>query len=215
MEYLQDGNVLLDYIDADLIIPISHNNSYINEVVAISRSQHQDNGKDIWISLLTVHSFNGSVYRKEHKLYRSKSIDKLGEEIDLDSYYPNLDPTIEYKTTTPHFQIYRPMGISIFANRIDNLKALDMKYDCFYNEFQMGRKRVLIDRHAVKKSVDTATGQDVQFFDTEDAVFMAINGMENQPIKEIDFSIRAEEHINAINIELNYLSAGVGLGQDF
>ena len=35
VEYLQDGNVLLDYIDADLIIPISHNNSYINEVVDI------------------------------------------------------------------------------------------------------------------------------------------------------------------------------------
>ena len=39
--------------------------------------------------------------------------------------------------------------------------------------------------------------------------------MENQPIKEIDFNLRYQEHINSINAQLNYISAGVGLGQNY
>ncbi len=225
VEIKQGDNVLLDFIDADLIIPMSHSNSYISEVATISRSTGLVGEKKVYNSLLTIHQFDGKTYTKEHQLYRSTDVNALGEKISLDTLYPDLEEVVKYETDTPHFQIYRPnivnnldldspMGISIFANRVDNLKAVDLKYDCFYNEFQMGRKRILVDRTAVKSAVDT-DGNNVQFFDTDDATFMAINGMDNQPVKDIDFSLRAQEHITAINTELNYLSAGVGLGQDF
>ena len=39
--------------------------------------------------------------------------------------------------------------------------------------------------------------------------------MENQPVKDIDFVLRTTEHIDGINAELNYLSAGAGLGTGF
>ena len=39
--------------------------------------------------------------------------------------------------------------------------------------------------------------------------------MENEPIKDINFDLRTEQHINGINAELNYLSAGVRLGNNF
>ena len=39
--------------------------------------------------------------------------------------------------------------------------------------------------------------------------------MENQPAKEIDFNLRAQEHIDSINAELNWLSSNVGLGSNF
>jgi A118 family predicted phage portal protein len=39
--------------------------------------------------------------------------------------------------------------------------------------------------------------------------------MDNQPAKEIDFKLRYDEHIKSINAELNWLSAGVGLGQNY
>lgn len=226
VEIKQGDDVLLDFIDADLIIPMAYSNSYISEVATISRSTGLVGEKKVYNSLLTIHQFDGKTYTKEHQLYRSTDVNTLGENISLDTLYPDLEEVVKYETDTPHFQIYRPnivnnldldspMGISIFANRIDNLKAIDLKYDCFYNEFQMGRKRILVDRTAVKSAVDTATGENIQFFDTDDATFMAINGMENQPVKDIDFALRTQEHIAAINTELNYLSAGVGLGQDF
>ncbi len=226
VEYKQDGTVLLDFIDADLIIPMSYNNSYISEIATISRSVKLEGKRKVWHSLLTIHSFDGKVYLKEHQLYRSNDAQSLGELVDLESLYPDLEPKIEYDTDTPHFQVYRPnivnnldpnspMGISIFANRLDNLKSIDLKYDCLFNDFKFGRKRILVDRTAVKGSVDPETGQIAQYFDTDDATFMAVGGMEQQPVKEIDFKLRADEHISAINADLNYLSAGVGLGQDY
>ena len=77
---------------------------------------------------------------------------------------------------------------------------------------------VLVDRTAVKgaKEVDAQGNiRDVTYFDKKNKVFLAINGMENQPVKEIDFNLRTDEHIDAINADLNYLSAGLGLGAGF
>ena len=55
----------------------------------------------------------------------------------------------------------------------------------------------------------------VQYFDTEDEAYVGINGMEGQPVKEIDFSLRTQEHIDAINADLDWLSSNVGLGGNF
>lgn len=55
----------------------------------------------------------------------------------------------------------------------------------------------------------------VQYFDEDDEVFQAVSGNENQPVKEIDFSLRTQEHIDAINAELNWLSSELGLGSNF
>lgn len=44
-------------------------------------------------------------------------------------------------------------------------------------------------------------------------LYVAINGMDGQPVKEIDMSIRHQEHIDSINADLNYIGAGVGLIQ--
>lgn len=226
VEYTEGDETLIDYVDADLIIPFEYNNSYISGVITVSQSTDDSGKKRLYYSLLTIHHFAGGIYTKDHELFVSESADQLGRKVDLAEKYPELEPRVEYETETPHFQILRPnlvnnldtrspMGISIFANRIDNLKALDTKYDAFTNEFMMGKKRILVDRTAVKGSVDPETGNIAQYFDTNDTTYMAINGMENQPVKEIDFQLRHEAFIQSINAELNYLAAGVGLGQKY
>lgn len=226
VEYTSNDETLIDYIDADLIIPFEYNNSYVSGVATISRSTEKDDKKNIYYSLLTLHRFDGTTYSKEHQLYKGDSVNSLGERIPLGAKYPDLEELVEYPTETPHFQIFRPniannldktspMGISIFANRIDNLKALDIKYDSFMNEFIMGKKRILVDRTAVKGSVDPETGTIAQYFDADDPTYMAVSGMDNQPIKEIDFNLRTDAHIKAINTDLKYLSTGVGLGNNY
>ena len=226
VEYTDNDETLIDYVDADLILPFEYNNSYISGVATISRQTIKKGDSTIYYSLLTLHRFKDGKYTKEHQLYESTDQNDLGKEIPLSTRYENLPKTVEYDTETPHFQLFRPniannldktspMGISIFANRIDTLKALDVAYDSFTNEFIMGKKRILVDRSAVKGAVDPQTGNIAQYFDADDPTYMAINGMDNQPIKEIDFSLRTENHIASINAELNYLSAGVGLGQNF
>lgn len=226
VEYKIGDEVLIDYIDADLIIPFIWDNSQVSGIMTISRSIQNDGSAKRWVSLITIHRFDGKIYTREHQLFASKSETQLGERIDLSSQYPDLPETQAWETDTPHFQLFRPniannldrnspMGVSIFANRVDNLREIDIIFDSLSQEFQLGKKRVLVDRTAVKGSIDPETGQTVQYLDTSDSVYVAINGMEHQPVKDIDFNLRVEEHTKALNAALNYLSAGVGLGQDF
>lgn len=230
VQYKYKDKTLIDYIDADLIIPFEYNNSYISGVISLSGFIRKENEKDIHYTNLTIHKYDGTKYTRENQLYKSESASELGEKILFSSMFPDVKPYVKYETDTPPFQIFRPniannldfsnpMGISIYANHIDKMKSIDIKYDSFCNEFITGVKRILVDRTALKSSpkVNETTGEidNVMYFDSNDRTYVAVNGMENQPVKEIDFNLRTQHHIESINADLNYLSAGVGLGQNY
>ena len=89
------------------------------------------------------------------------------------------------------------------------------------NEFDLGKKRIIVSSKALKGKVesDPETGETrtVKYFDAEDKVYVAVDGneMEGQPAKEIDFTLRTKDHIDAINAELNWYSSNIGLGANF
>ena len=79
------------------------------------------------------------------------------------------------------------MGISIFANSIDRFKSIDTKYDSFYNEFILGKKRILVDQAAMKGGMETdeqGNPHFVQYFDKNDRVYVGINAEMKDPVKE-------------------------------
>ena len=55
----------------------------------------------------------------------------------------------------------------------------------------------------------------VQYFDKNDKVYQAINAEMKEPVKEIDFTLRKDEHIDSINADLNWLSEDLGLGANW
>lgn len=229
VEYLDKDEVRIDYITADNFIPYMQENEKITGFIALSQFTEGYGKKTSYYTLLTFHEYKDGIYKKWNELYKSKKATELGTKVDFNDKFPEVKESVEYVTDTPHFQFIKPniannydlnssLGISVFANSIDRLKALDIKYDSFTNEFELGKKRILVDKTAIKSSatVDTEGNvRNVSYFDRKDKVYVAINGMENQPVKEIDFTLRVDEHIQAINSELNWLSSGVGLGQDF
>jgi len=229
VEYLVDGKIKIDYITGETIIPYAYDNSYISGIMILSQF-NEGYGKDkLYYTLMTYHEFKGGLYTKYHELYKSKKENELGKLVDFNERYPDVDVVVEYESDTPHFQVIKPritnnfdfsspMGISIFANSIDKLKAIDIKFNSLINEFELGKKRILVDKTATKGGIEIGIDgslNNISYFDKNDRAFMAINGMENQPIKEIDFTLRVQEHLDALNADLNYLSAGVGLGQNF
>jgi A118 family predicted phage portal protein len=143
--------------------------------------------------------------------------------------FPDMKETEEIETEAPRFQIFKtnmannidmdsPMGISVLANSIDRYKSIDMKYDSFYREFKLGKKRILVDPTAMKASMqsdENGNVRNVQYFDVNDEAYVGVNGMENQPVKDIDFSLRTQEHIDSINMDLNWLSSNLGFGNNF
>ena len=229
VEYKKDDKILIDYIDGDVIIPYKYTNSYINGLITVSRYTKGTDANKRYFTHITYHEYKDGKYTKLNELYKSSNETTLGREIDFNSEFPNVVEFEEYITDTPYFQIWKPviannfdtdspMGISIIANQIDKFKAIDTEYDSLNREFRTGKKRVLVDRTAVKRSPqvdETGEVNYISYFDNDDEVYVAIAGMENQPVKEIDFKLRYQEHINSINAQLNYISAGVGLGQNY
>ena len=61
-----------------------------------------------------------------------------------------------------------PMGVAIFANAIDTLKKLDIEYDSYCNEFELGRKRIFVRPEMLTNADGTPA------FDPDDSVFYAL-----------------------------------------
>ena len=233
------GRTRIEYMnDPSTIIPYAYDNFNITGFITFDQWQEEQNNKPVFYTHITYHEFktekddNGElkqVYRKYNELYKSKAQNQLGKEIDFEIKFPTVEQLVKYNTDTPHFQIIKapivnnidistPMGISIFANSIDKLKAIDNKYDSFDMEFIDGKRRILVDKTALKASPQVDSDGNISqqlFFDRNDRTYVAMNGMKDQPVKDISFDLRYQEHIDSINAELSWYSGAIGLGSDY
>lgn len=234
------GNTRIEYInDPSSVVPYAYDNFNITGFVTFDQWQEVEKNKPVFYTHLTFHEFKATrdketkeikrKYIKYNELYKSKDVNKLGKEVEFSEKFPNVEQVVEYDTDTPHFQIIKPplannmdisnpMGISIFANSIDKLKAIDDKYDSFDMEFIDGKRRILVDRTALKSAPqvnDDGSISQQLFFDRNDRTYVAMNGMKDQPVKDISFDIRYKEHIDSINSELNWYASDLGLGEDW
>ena len=233
------GRTRIEYInDACMILPYAYDNFNITGFIVFNRWQEVEGKKVFYFTHLTYHEFKPEkdesgeykqVYRKYNEVYKSKNPDELGKEIDFNEVFPDVEELVEEVTDTPHFQIIKPplannvdidtpMGLSIFGNSIDKLKAIDNKYDSFDMEFVDGKRRILVDRTALKGTPQVDENGNISqqlYFDRNDRTYVAMNGMKDQPVKDISFDLRYQEHIDSINAELNWYSASLGFGESF
>ncbi len=233
VEYKDENNkTIIDYIDGDVIIPYKYTNGYISGMITISRFTEEVGKKTIYYTHITYHEATEDLYIKLNELYKSSDETTLGKEIDFIEMFPNVKDKEIIRTRSPYFQIWKPnlannldmaspMGISIYANSIDRFKSIDIKYDSFYNEFILGKKRIIVDQSAMKGTIESdgdGNTRFVQYFDKNDKIYQGINidsEKMKEPVKEIDMKIRYQEHIDSINADLNWLSENVGLGSNF
>lgn len=106
-----------------------------------------------------------------------------------------------------------PLGVSVFANAIDQLKGCDLVYDSYMNEFVLGRKRILVPISFAKKQMEK-DGVAAPAFDASDTVYYQMPGDRDSNLKltEVDMSIRANEHELAVQRSLDVLALKTGLG---
>ena len=234
IEYKDNGVTTIDYVTGDLVVPYKYTNSYVYGLITVSRYSEIEDAetnkeKTFYYTHITYHEHENGKYKRKHELYKSENDNELGNEINFNEIYPDIEKEDEIETDVPYFQVLKPnlannldmsspLGISIFANSIDRFKAIDLKYDSFSREFVLGKKRILVDNTTLKaKAIPNENGKIdyVQQFDANEEVYVAVEGMEKQPAKEIDFTLRTKDHIDAINAELNWLSSNVGLGENY
>lgn len=215
VEYLDaDGEVVIDFIRAGMIYPLSWDNGYVNEC-AFGSMRERDGNKQYYIQIHKL-SEKGT-YIIENHIVDAES----GADLDLDEgMLPEVDTGIEiplFQIITPNIvnniDLDSPYGISVFANAISQLKGCDIVYDSYINEFDLGKKRIMVPISMAKIEMGK-DGVTKPVFDKNDTVFYALPGDRNSEGKldTFDPQIRAQEHELGINKALDLLSFKCGLG---
>jgi A118 family predicted phage portal protein len=216
--FVQDGKVRLSYVTADCFVPIAWHNDTIDEGIFVSEYKR---GQKTYTHL-EWHRWDGKEYVIRNELYESNGTD-LGVKVALSTLFPDLEEEVRISglqrplfvyfkpNTANNIDTKSPLGISIFANALDTIHALDTAFDSFHREFRLGKKRIIVPAQMVKTVIDPLDGQPKRYFDATDEVYEAFN-VEMDEIKLIDVNVelRVEEHISAINALLNILAMQTG-----
>ena len=219
----------IGYCMADQFIPTAWDNAEISEAVFISR---QAKG-GYYYTRLEWHKWDGVTYTITNELYRADQYrtgsrepqDILGMRVPLAEIYPFLDETatvdgIEntlfsyFRTPTANnIDDNSPLGVSIYANAMETLHALDICFDSFVREFRLGKKRIIVPARMIKTVIDPVSGEPRRYFDATDETYEALSTDDPDSLKIQDNSIelRVEEHVSAMNAFLNIFCLQVGL----
>lgn len=220
VEYMDEkGDVLIDYVRGDMIYPLSWDNGEITECAF--GSYRTDNGKEY--IYLQIHRLGKEEGENTERYYiENKYIDaETGDEIEIPE---NVEEIVDTGSEIPLFQIITPnicnnidldspLGISVYANSIDQLKGCDLVYDSYMNEFILGRKRILVPITMAKQEMQKS-GITPPVFDPNDTVYFQMPGdrQSDLSLTEIDMEIRASEHELGIQRSLDILSLKTGMG---
>ena len=219
----------IGYCMADQFIPTAWDNAEINEAVFISR---QAKG-GYYYTRLEWHKWDGVTYTITNELYRADQYrtgsrepqDILGMRVPLAEIYPFLDEkaTVDnvenslfsyFRTPTANnIDDNSPLGVSIYANAMETLHALDICFDSFVREFRLGKKRIIVPARMIKTVIDPVSGEPRRYFDATDETYEALSTDDPDSLKIQDNSIelRVDEHVSAMNAFLNIFCLQVGL----
>lgn len=223
------GGIRLGFCMADQFVPTAWDNAQVTDGVFISRE-----AKDgYYFTRLEWHKWDGLTYYITNEAYRADQKDNtnsaepqdiLGFRYPLNQIYPYLnEETAMQGLTTSLFAYYRtavanniddnsPLGVSIYANALSTLRSLDICYDSFVREFQLGKKRIIVPEQCLRTVADPVTGEMRRYFDATDEAFVALVTDDTDSLKIQDNSVelRVDEHEKAINAFLSILCLQVG-----
>ena len=221
------GCIRLGWAMADQFIPTSWDNAKVTEGVFISRTAK--NG--YYYTRLEWHTWDGMTYTIRNELFRSDmqkganadSQDILGIRVPLAEMYPYLEEETVVPVGESLFTYWRtpiannlddnsPLGVSVYANAMETLHALDICFDSFVREFRLGKKRIIVPARAVRTVVDPQTSEIRRYFDAGDETYEALasDDVNDLKIQDNTVELRVEEHVAALNAFLSILCLQVG-----
>lgn len=209
---IETGAIKLDYCTALSIYPLSWENGIVKECAFCSCQKI--NSKDY--TYMQIHQLDNGLYVIENRIF------EYSTEVDLKSVpgYENVPKAIYTNSNKPQFVIDRlniansdaecPMGVSVFAHAIDQLKGVDIAYDGYVNEFILGKKRIVVKPEAIKD----VNGKPV--FDARETVYYALpeDSANGSMLEQIDMTLRTQEFNSGIQDMLNVLSSKCGFGEN-
>ena len=224
-----DENTTLNLVsvNASQIIPLKIIDGVITDVAFVSKSVI--NGKNAFY--IEIHELKKGGYHIQNKY-----IDEQGNEIE------NTGVIKEYETgsAVPLFNLLMPrvvnnikenngLGISVYANAIDQLQGVDIVYNNFMKDFYLGGKKVFYNKKLTKYYTQTYTDKETgevvvqevpiypdditkqQFQIVGDDVDVNAETL----VHEYNPDLRETENENGLNLALNILAFKSGLGKAY
>ena len=199
------------FVNGTKTIPVTFEDEEITECAFIN----VNSGK----TYISIHLKN------EQGNYEIHNIVCKGEGSSL-SYVDEQDHTVfDTGSPLPWFAIVKPniannvdinspLGVSVFANAIPNLKEIDLVFDSYANEFILGKKRIFVN--AKDWTVDSRTGEEHDVFDSNDVVIYVLPEADDgkQVITDSTQTLRVQDHITALQNQLNLFGYKCGLGTE-
>ena len=218
VEYLDGGEVVIDYVRGSMIYPLAWDNGIITEC-AFASERKQGAKKYIY---LNIHRKDGQgQYVVENKMFR-----RNGNTITPTDLPEGVADEVMTGSEVPYFQIITPnivnnadlsspMGISVYANAIDNLQNIDLVFDAYDNEFRLGKKRVLVPLTLTQTTM-ADSGVTKPVFDDNDVEFYVIDtGEQNtQKIEEMNGALRYDAFEAGIKTAINLAAYKCGFGEN-
>jgi A118 family predicted phage portal protein len=218
VEYKDGEKVIIDYIRAGMIYPLSWDNGIIKECAFASERVE---GKDKKV-YLNIHRLN----EQGNYIVENKIFIRNGNNLTPTVLPDDVAEQVITGSSIPLFQIIKPnivnnidldcpMGISVYANAIDQLEGCDLIYDSYCNEFRLGKKRIMVPITMAQMLMEE-DGTMTPIFDDNDTEFysMQVSKDAEQKLQEINMEIRAEDHDRGMEKALALLSKKCGMGND-
>ena len=217
VERKEGDEVKIDYIRAGMVYPLAWDNGRITQC-AFGSERTVKQEKQVY---LNIHTLASGHYVIENHLFR-----RNGTALTEIALPDDVKERVETKSPTPLFQIIRPniannfapdcpLGISVYANALDQLEGLDLVYDSYCNEFRLGKKRITIPVTMARMAMEE-DGSVTPVFDDNDTEFYAIPSVDQgeNKIEEHNMELRYEAHEAGVQTALNLLSFKCGMGRD-
>lgn len=218
VEYLDNGEVVIDYVRGSMVYPLAWDNGVITEC-AFASERKQGTEKYIY---LNIHRRDAQGrYIIENKMFK-----RNGETISPADLPEGVAEEVATGSELPYYQIIMPnivnnadlsspMGISVYANAIDNLQNIDLVFDSYDNEFRLGKKRILVPL-TLTQSTMADSGVTHPVFDDNDVEFYVIEtGDQNaQKIDEMNGALRYDAFEAGIKTAINLAAYKCGFGEN-
>ncbi len=222
--------------EACCIIPISWEEDDITECAFASNKQIE--GKS-YMYLQVMLQLGDGRYRVENHYYlkQGDSYEKVNENPNGEVLWYIL-PAKPFFILSPNIENNiletTPMGISVFANAIDQLETCDIAYDNMHTDFRLGRKKVFMSQDVISTEDVPVMGEDGQpKLDKNGKPIVLKKPMAGEAVEqslyasvgdqlpgadkffqEYNPSLRVKENKEGIQFALNLLSSKVGFGQN-
>lgn len=160
-------------------------------------------------------------YKIENRYFKKNKqrniIEKLAKKNIKETFYSDEKLfQIGSPSLTNNIELDSSMGVSCYANAIDEYKSIDEAYDIFHNEYVLGKKRVYVRADGLNMQA-TKDGDIVPIFDEQNTTFYILPGEEKNGdiVRETQAELRIQALIDALETNLNLYGRKVGLGDDY